>query len=68
MNYLNRLAWCEAEIINRLNDFFDCDIEDCGDGFQEEICLYGLALFVKYGWTQQDLQQAWPKLFKERKL
>lgn len=60
-----RFSDAEETLKNRLNGWAQPDSMR-GIGANEEIYACGLALMMRYGWSQKELHGEWPAFFGER--
>lgn len=62
MSYSYRLSQSDRQLVDFLNACTGDDVV-LGMGVWEDIYMTGLALMLRYGWTQEQLQNTWPTLF-----
>lgn len=55
----------EKTLKDRLSGWSQPDIVR-GIGANQEIYMCGLALMMRYGWSQKELHEEWPAFFGER--
>ena len=65
MSSWHRFSYAEETLKNRLNGWAQPDSMR-GISANEEIYTCGLALMMRYGWSQKELHEKWPAFFGER--
>lgn len=57
---------CDEEFLKDRLDGWNQPDSVRGTGANEEIYMCGLALMMRYGWSQKELHDVWPAFFGER--